>query len=139
MGRQQIWCAAGHYQDWNLTSFHEMSGVTCEGEPCLVKGCTAKIVVRNFVEGKDQKGYIHPRTTDQPNDLQEAELRKAAAELREQASALEVRADGVRLFAIPNPDTDRTVIDPEGFLDWYRRGSDLETAPRIPYQCETSD
>jgi len=109
-----------------------MSGVIGAGQPCLVKGCTAKIVVRNFVEGDKQTGYIPPRMTDEPNDLQATELREAAAELRERAAVLEAKADAMRLFAIPNPETDRTVIDPEKYLEWWRIGADPETAPRIP-------
>ena len=101
MGREQIWCTDGHYLDWNISEFYSMTGITMEGQNCLVKGCSAKIAVRNFVMGNRQRGYIVPQMTDLPNELQAADLHEQAAELMRQAAELQDRAETIRLYKVP--------------------------------------
>jgi len=135
MPREQIWCNKGHYLDLKLSDFHSMSGVTMKGCDCLVENCTGKIVVRNSVERRDRKadsGYIIPTPTEEPNVLQAAELTKRAEQLRIQAQELEDQARAIRLYAIPNPETDRTVIDPKRYLEWHQKGEPSDDSWRIP-------
>ncbi len=138
MSREQVWCTAGHYFDLEVPVFHSLSGVTAKGARCLVRGCDAKILVRNFVEGSHQVGFIPPTFTGHRNELQAQELLNQAKALRAEAALLMTKADQMeataptlKLYKIPDLERDQTEIDPEKYLEWHRSG-DSENPPRIP-------